>query len=137
MSEVHQGPRGRSTPGARTATSSTGSHLTVAERQQLGRDARARAPRSGHARFEPGAGRPGPVDLLEKQAETRVPELVPVRYGRMAVSPFTFYRGAALIMASGLSSTKSTGTTVQCCGDLDAVKRPMPVQVTEWPSPLI
>ena len=58
-----------------------------------------------------------PIDLLEHQAETRVPELVPIRYGRMLVSPFTFYRGAALIMASDLATTPRSGLTVQCCGD--------------------
>ena len=61
--------------------------------------------------------RPDPIELLERQAETRVPELVPIRYGRMLVSPFTFYRGAALIMASDLSATPRSGLTVQCCGD--------------------
>jgi hypothetical protein len=62
----------------------------VTERQQWGRDARATVPRSSDARFEPSTGRPDLVALLEKQAETRVPELVAVRYGRMAGSPFTF-----------------------------------------------
>ena len=60
---------------------------------------------------------PIPVKLLERQAKTRVPELVPIRYGRMLVSPFTFYRGAALIMASDLAATPRSGLTVQCCGD--------------------
>ncbi len=109
--------RGALAPGAVPARKDGGAYWTVAERQQRGRDARARVPRSSHRRFEPWAGRPDPVALLEQQAATRVPELVPLRYGRMAVSPFTFYRGAALIMASDLSSTKSTGISVQCCGD--------------------
>ena len=61
--------------------------------------------------------RPDPVALLESQAESRVPELVPIRYGRMLVSPFTFYRGAALIMASDLAGTPRSGLTVQLCGD--------------------
>ena len=61
--------------------------------------------------------RPDPIKLLERQASTRVPELVPVRYGRMLVSPFTFYRGAAMIMASDLAATPRSGLTVQCCGD--------------------
>ena len=60
---------------------------------------------------------PDPVDLLEDQARTRVPELVPIRYGRMLVSPFTFYRGAAKIMAHDLAGTPRSGLTVQCCGD--------------------
>jgi uncharacterized protein (DUF2252 family) len=67
--------------------------------------------------FEPQSARPDPVDLLERQAETRVPELVPIRYGRMLVSPFTFYRGAALIMAHDLSGTPRSGLTAQLCGD--------------------
>jgi uncharacterized protein (DUF2252 family) len=74
-------------------------------------------PRSSHAVFEPPAKRPDPVKLLERQAKTRVPELVPIRYGRMLVSPFTFYRGAALIMASDLAATPRSGLVVQCCGD--------------------
>ncbi len=92
-------------------------HLSVAERVARGRAARAEVPRSSHASFEPAAHRPDPIELLERQAQTRVPELVPIRYGRMLVSPFTFYRGAALIMASDLALTPRSGLTVQCCGD--------------------
>jgi uncharacterized protein (DUF2252 family) len=92
-------------------------HLTVAERIARGKAARAEVPRSSHARFEPSPDRPPPIQLLERQAETRVPELVPIRYGRMLVSPFTFYRGAALIMATDLASSARSGFTVQCCGD--------------------
>jgi uncharacterized protein (DUF2252 family) len=69
------------------------------------------------ARFSPGAYRADPVALLEQQAVTRVAELVPIRYGRMLVSPFTFYRGAALIMASDLAATPRSGITTQVCGD--------------------
>ncbi len=92
-------------------------HLSVSERAARGKAARARAPRSSHALFEPAQRRPDPTKLLERQAETRVPELVPIRYGRMLVSPFTFYRGAAMIMASDLATTPHSGLTVQCCGD--------------------
>ena len=74
-------------------------------------------PRSSHAVFETPPGRADPVSLLERQAATRVPELVPIRYGRMLVSPFTFYRGAALIMAEDLAATPMSGLLVQCCGD--------------------
>jgi uncharacterized protein (DUF2252 family) len=74
-------------------------------------------PRADHAKFEPPPGRADPVALLERQAKSRVPELVPIRYGRMLVSPFTFYRGAALLMASDLAATPRSGLTVQCCGD--------------------
>jgi uncharacterized protein (DUF2252 family) len=82
-----------------------------------GRTARAQVPRSAHGRWEPAPGRPDPVALLEEQAASRVPMLVPVRYGRMLVSPFTFYRGGALIMASDLAGTPVSGVTVQLCGD--------------------
>jgi uncharacterized protein (DUF2252 family) len=92
-------------------------HLSVSERVARGKAARAEVPRSSHARFVPRPDRPDPIDLLERQAETRVPELVPIRYGRMLVSPFTFYRGAALIMASDLAPTPRSGLNVQCCGD--------------------
>jgi uncharacterized protein (DUF2252 family) len=92
-------------------------HLTVAERVARGKAARADAPRSSHATFEPDGQRPDPIELLEAQAQTRVPELVPIRYGRMLVSPFTFYRGAAKIMAADLATTPRSGIQVQCCGD--------------------
>ena len=92
-------------------------HLSVAERVARGKAARAEVPRSGHACFEPAPHRPDPVQVLEQQAQTRVPELVPIRYGRMLVSPFTFYRGAAMIMAGDLAATPRSGLTVQCCGD--------------------
>ena len=92
-------------------------HLSVAERVERGKAARAEVPRASHASFEPPPKRADPVKLLERQAKTRVPELVPIRYGRMLVSPFTFYRGAALIMAQDLAPTPRSGLNVQCCGD--------------------
>jgi uncharacterized protein (DUF2252 family) len=92
-------------------------HRTVAERIEVGKAARKQAPRAGHAEFEPSPGRPDPIALLERQAETRVPELVPIRYGRMMVSPFAFFRGGALIMASDLARTPVSGIRVQLCGD--------------------
>ena len=91
--------------------------LTPAERAARGKAARAEVPRDSHASFDPPAGRPDPVGLLEEQAKARVPELVPLRWGRMMVSPFTFYRGAALPMASDLASTPVSGLAVQACGD--------------------
>ncbi|MHB8696390.1 MAG: DUF2252 domain-containing protein [Solirubrobacteraceae bacterium] len=91
--------------------------LSVADRVARGRAARAEVPRSRHATFDPSPDRPDPIALLERQARTRVPELVPIRYGRMLVSPFTFYRGAAIVMASDLATTPHSGLTVQCCGD--------------------
>jgi uncharacterized protein (DUF2252 family) len=92
-------------------------HLTKAERVARGKAARAEVPRSSQADYEPPPRRVDPIKLLERQAKTRVPELVPIRYGRMLVSPFTFYRGAALIMASDLATTPRSGLQVQCCGD--------------------
>jgi uncharacterized protein (DUF2252 family) len=92
-------------------------HRTNEERVRSGKEARIRAPRSSHGEFRPGEDRPDPVALLEAQATTRVPELVPIRYGRMLVSPFTFYRGAARIMASDLSATPRSGIDAQVCGD--------------------
>jgi uncharacterized protein (DUF2252 family) len=90
---------------------------TPAERAAAGKALRSSVPRSSHATFEPATGRPDPIDTLERQAALRVPELVPIRYGRMSVSPFTFYRGAALVMAGDLAGTPQTGLWVQCCGD--------------------
>ncbi|MGZ4185114.1 MAG: DUF2252 domain-containing protein [Solirubrobacteraceae bacterium] len=92
-------------------------HLSVDERVARGKAARQEVPRSSHAQFEPSDVRADPVELLERQAQTRVPELVPIRYGRMLVSPFTFYRGAAMIMAHDLAATPRSGLMVQCCGD--------------------
>ena len=91
--------------------------LTPEASAAKGKAARTAAPRFSHAAFHPAAGRPDPVALLEDQAKTRVPELVPVRWGRMLVSPFTYYRGAALPMASDLARTPVSGLAVQACGD--------------------
>jgi len=91
-------------------------HLTPAERAGRGKAARAEVPRTSHAEFEPAKDR-DPIALLEEQAKSRLPELVPVRYGRMMVSPFTYYRGAALPMASDLAATPVSGLAVQACGD--------------------
>jgi uncharacterized protein (DUF2252 family) len=104
----------RTRPGR--APAGTGEHLSHADRAALGKDARALAPLESQAEFEPGKSR-DPVGLLLGQAESRVPELVPVRHGRMLVSPFTFYRGAALPMAADLAGTPSAGLRVQLCGD--------------------
>jgi uncharacterized protein (DUF2252 family) len=95
----------------------SGAFVSVADRAARGRAARRLVPRSSHAEFEPPADRRDPVELLELQARTRVPELVPIRYGRMLLSPFTFYRGGALLMAHDLSTTPRSGLDVQCCGD--------------------
>ncbi len=90
---------------------------TPLERATRGKEGRKRAPRSSHAPWAPAAGRPDPVALLEEQAADRVAELVPIRYGRMLDSPGSFFRGAALIMASDLAGTPDSGLTAQLCGD--------------------
>ncbi len=92
-------------------------HPSVAERQARGRAARERSPLPGHAGWAPAGDRPDPVSLLEAQNLTREPDLVPVRHGRMWASPFTFYRGAAKIMATDLKDTPTAGLNVQLCGD--------------------
>jgi uncharacterized protein (DUF2252 family) len=91
--------------------------MTPEQRAARGKAARALAPRSAHGEWGPPSGRPDPVAALERQNRDRVPELVPVRHERMAVSPFTFYRGAAAIMAGDLAATPVSGVTVQLCGD--------------------
>lgn len=100
-----------------TVTGQVGSDLTVAERTARGRAARSTMPRSGHARFVQAGKRPDPVGTLEQQAVSRVPELVPIRYGRMLESPFRFFRGAAAVMAADLGQAPHTGITAQLCGD--------------------
>src|SRR5262245_15171189 len=92
-------------------------HFTRKERAARGKAARAEVPRRVHGDWEPHQHRPDPVDLLEEQGASRVPELVPIRYGRMLASPFAFYRGGALIMASDLAGTPISGLRVQLCGD--------------------
>jgi uncharacterized protein (DUF2252 family) len=94
-----------------------GCRFTPAERTARGKAARTQVPRDTHAVFDPPPDRPDPVGLLEEQARSRVPELVPIRWGRMMVSPFTYYRGAALPMASDLATTPVSGLAVQACGD--------------------
>ena len=90
---------------------------TVKRREAEGKDARAHTTRSSHAEWKAPKDREDPVAILERQAESRVAELVPIRYGRMLVSPFTFYRGAAAIMAADLAQTPISGLRVQLCGD--------------------
>ncbi len=104
-------------PVGRYQLDATVGRLTPAERVARGKAARAEVPRDSHAAFDPPKDRPDPIALLEEQAQTRVPELVPIRWGRMMVSPFTYYRGAALPMASDLATTPVSGLAVQACGD--------------------
>ena len=92
-------------------------HFTTTERAARGKAARAEIPRSVHGDWEPAPHRADPVGLLEDQAQRRVPELVPIRYGRMLVSPFAFYRGSAALMAADLADGPRTGLYTQLCGD--------------------
>ena len=93
------------------------SRLDAGESAERGRAARATAPRSAHGDWQPAGDRLDPIVLLRAQAATRVQELVPIRYGRMLASPFTFYRGAAAVMAADLALTPASGIVVQACGD--------------------
>src|ERR1700733_4598692 len=99
-----------------SARAGAAERLSRADRAARGKDARVAAPLESQAEFSPGPGR-DPVGLLLGQAASRVPELVPVRHGRMLVSAFTFYRGAAPPMAADLGRTPASGVRVQLCGD--------------------
>jgi len=90
---------------------------TPAERAEFGRQARSRVPRSSHGAWGPAADRTDPLEILALQGVTRIPELVPIRHGRMAASAFAFYRGAAAVMAADLAAGDPTGLEVQLCGD--------------------
>src|SRR5215468_11085665 len=92
-------------------------HPSVDDRKAKGLAARDRAPLPSHTKWKPAADRPDPVALLGEQDKTREQDLVPVRHGRMMVSPFTFYRGAATVMAADLAGTPVAGLEVQLCGD--------------------
>ncbi|HEY7179618.1 MAG TPA: DUF2252 domain-containing protein [Gaiella sp.] len=109
----------RAATGSARAASRAGKveHLDPDERAARGKAARADVPRSSHAEWVPPPQRTDPVELLEEQARTRVPELVPIRYGRMLASPFAFFRGGAYLMASDLSVGPRTGLHTQLCGD--------------------
>ncbi|MFL5898972.1 MAG: DUF2252 family protein, partial [Solirubrobacterales bacterium] len=91
--------------------------LSAAERAAAGKAARRKTPRSSHAAWEPPKNRTDPVKTLERQDKSRVQDLVPIRHGRMMVSAFTFYRGAAAIMSADLAATPSSELVVQLCGD--------------------
>ena len=105
------------TDDAMTATLTRPAPSDFEGRRAYGRAARVPTPRTSHATWEPPADRIDPVTLLEEQATSRVADLVPIRHGRMSVSPFTFYRGAALLMAADLARTPNSGLIVQLCGD--------------------
>jgi uncharacterized protein (DUF2252 family) len=110
MSTTHRGPAAAPAP-------TRIEHPGVAERAEVGKAARREVSRGSHGTWEPPADRADPVDILEEQATTRVPELKPIRYGRMLTSPFAFYRGAAAVMAADLARGPRTGLEAQLCGD--------------------
>jgi uncharacterized protein (DUF2252 family) len=101
----------------RKAAAETADVLRAVQSAAAGKAAREETPRAAHGDWKPAADRRDPVEVLEQQAESRVPELVPIRYGRMLASAFTFYRGAAAIMAMDLAGTPESGLRVQACGD--------------------
>lgn len=109
------------TPKARKSKVKKVEHPAVAARIERGRAARVAVPRESHAGFTVAPDRLDPIDILEKQGQTRTPQLVPIRYGRMAASPFAFYRGAAAVMAADLATTPDSGLHVQACGDAHLV----------------
>ena len=115
MTSTQTGVRARQVP--RSRRGARPEPMSPAERAAAGKAARAAVPRESHAAFGPQSGRPDPVALLEEQARSRIPELIPLRYGRMLASPFSYYRGAALPMAADLATTPVSGLTVQVCGD--------------------
>src|ERR1700726_21130 len=96
----------------RFALDSAAGRLTPAERAERGKAARSAVPRDSHAGYDPRPDRPDPVSLLVRQAASRLPDLVPVRYGRMLASPFSYFRGAALPMAADLAATPVSGLAV-------------------------
>jgi uncharacterized protein (DUF2252 family) len=104
-------------PAAAEAPEDHPATLAVADRLASGRALRAKVPRSAHASWKPADDRPHPIELLEASNRSRLPELVPIRYGRMLQSPFTFLRGSAAVMAHDLAGTPATGLRVQACGD--------------------
>jgi uncharacterized protein (DUF2252 family) len=106
---------------AEQAESTEAHQSSRAERYAFGKSLRKRIPRELHATWNPPSTRPDPVHLVLESDKGRIPELVPLRHGRMALSAFTFFRGAALNMAEDLASTPSTGVRVQCCGDAHLV----------------
>ena len=116
MATLRKSSRSKS---GRSAVGSTRSlsRLSLAELRAMGKKLRAKCPRESHAEWSPPHNRPDPVALVKQSDKGRIPQLIPVRHGRMIQTPFTFYRGAALNMASDLANTPATGLRVQACGD--------------------
>ncbi|MEX5635218.1 DUF2252 domain-containing protein [Parafrankia sp. FMc2] len=118
MTAVLSRPARNGSPPPRAAGRALGTAApTPAERAARGKDARGRAPRGSHAQYDRARYRADPIDVIEGQSRSRLPELVPLRYQRMMESPFRFYRGAAAIMAADLAATPTSGIDVQLCGD--------------------
>ena len=97
--------------------SAPASRPTLVQLREMGKSLRRECPRTSHAVWKPPANRADPLRLLERSNRGRIPELIPIRFGRMVKTPFTFYRGAALNMAADLAGTPVTGLRVQACGD--------------------
>src|SRR5450755_2599660 len=93
---------------------------SIQARMRTGKVLRKRVSRSSHAKWAPPAGRPDPIEVLRQSDRGRLPDLLPIRYGRMRQSPFAFFRGSAAVMARDLFKTPSTGIRVQACGDCHA-----------------
>src|SRR5262245_62874352 len=93
------------------------SYPSLDDLYEEGKSLRKKCPRKSHAVWKPPHDRPDPVRLLQESNKGRIPQLIPIRHGRMMQTPFTFYRGAALNMAADLASTPATGLQVQACGD--------------------
>jgi uncharacterized protein (DUF2252 family) len=112
-----QKPPNESPDGAIKSSSAFQVHPTRAELAAMGKALRDKCPRAAHAAWQPSSSRPDPLELLVESSKGRIPQLIPIRYGRMMQTPFTFYRGAALNMAADLAVTPQTGLRVQACGD--------------------
>src|SRR5258708_26895681 len=116
---------------------------TPEERAAKGRQLRPEVPRSSHADFDPSAARPDPVDVLASQSASRLADLIPIRYGRMLSSPFSYFRGSALPMAYDMSGTPATGLAGQLCGDAHlrnfglfcSTQRPLRIGLNDLPPP--
>ena len=94
-----------------------GRYTSADERRGAGKTLRDAAPRAAHGGWKPPNDRRDPIELLHESNESRIPELIPIRFGRMSQSPFAFYRGSAAVMAADLASTPASGLRVQACGD--------------------
>ena len=117
MSKHTKSPK-KSEPQSPLETSpSLKTHPTRDELYAMGKSLRDKCPRQAHAAWQPAANRPDPLALIEESNKGRMPQLIPIRHGRMLQSPFTFYRGAALNMAADLAATPASGIRVQACGD--------------------